>query len=108
MVATINTKYGVFEVSDNGNGGSVLFMNGKKICEFPKIEWWNSDRLISALDEHDEVVRERIKASSTSVEITKDNVLAALDALITFFGNDQKGFYSSRLKQCYNKYLSVK
>lgn len=36
----ITTKYGVFEVTDNGSNGTILSVNGNKVYEFPTISWW--------------------------------------------------------------------
>ena len=51
MKSYITTKYGVFEVTDNGSNGSILSVNGNKVYEFPKISWWDKDRLEKALEE---------------------------------------------------------
>ena len=47
----ITTKYGHFGVTDNGNNGTILSMNGNKVCEFPTISWWDKDKLEKALEE---------------------------------------------------------
>lgn len=47
----ITTKYGHFGVTDNGSNGSILSLNGKKVCEFPTISWWDKDKLEKALEE---------------------------------------------------------
>lgn len=51
MKSYITTKYGVFEVTDNGSNGTILSVNGNKVFEFPKISWWDKDRLEKALEE---------------------------------------------------------
>ena len=47
----ITTKYGVFEVTDNGSNGTILSVNGKKVYEFPTISWWDKDNIEKALEE---------------------------------------------------------
>ena len=51
MKSYITTKYGVFEVTDNGSNGTILSVNGNKIYEFPTISWWDKDKLEKALEE---------------------------------------------------------
>lgn len=51
MKSYITTKYGVFEVTDNGSNGTILSVNGNKVFEFPKISWWDKDKLEKALEE---------------------------------------------------------
>lgn len=103
----INTKYGSFEIMDNGNGGTSLFIGKAKICEFPKVAWWNLDALHTAIEQHHEVIEKRVNERVKEVEVTKENAAEVLAQLIEVFGNDQKGFYASRLKQCLNKYLAA-
>lgn len=45
----ITTKYGVFEVTDNGSNGTILSVNGNKVYEFPTISWWDKDNIEKAL-----------------------------------------------------------
>lgn len=47
----ITTKYGVFEVTDNGSNGSILSVNGNKVFEFPSVPWWDKDNIEKALEE---------------------------------------------------------
>lgn len=47
----ITTKYGHFGVTDNGNNGTIVSVNGNKVCEFPTISWWDKDKLEKALEE---------------------------------------------------------
>lgn len=100
---TINTKYGVFEVVDNGNGGVCLFIGKAKICEFPKVAWWNMDAIEKGIEQHREMIEKRIKERVTELNVTKENASDVIAKLIEVLGNDNKGFYSSRLKQCLNK-----
>lgn len=51
MKSYITTKYGVFEVTDNGSNGTILSVNGNKVYEFPSVSWWDKDRLEKALEE---------------------------------------------------------
>lgn len=105
---TINTKFGCFDVTDNGGNGCCLFMDGKKICEFPKIGWWDRDKIEIALSEHEDVVRERIKERVKIIDVSNENVEEVLEELIRFFGNEQKNFYYARLSQCLAKYKEKK
>lgn len=49
MKSYITTKYGVFEVTDNGSNGTILSVNGNKVYEFPTISWWDKDNIEKAL-----------------------------------------------------------
>lgn len=99
----IQTKYGEFNVVDNGNGGTILCVGDVKICEFPKVSWWNLDGLNKAVEEHHKLIEQRIAERVNKIEVTRDNAAEVLEQLINVLGNEQKGFYSSRLKQCLNK-----
>lgn len=99
----INTKYGTFEVVDNGNGGTSLFIGKSKICEFPNIAWWNLDNLEAAVEQHHDVIEKRIAERVTENKVTKENAAEVLVQLIEVLGNEQKGFYKSRLTQCLNR-----
>ena len=47
------TKFGNFEVSDNGKGcGAVLKMNGVQIIQFPTTPWWDKDTILKRLDKN--------------------------------------------------------
>ena len=50
MKSYIVTKYGLFEVTDNGSNGSILLLNGIKVIEYPTISWWDKDKLEKALE----------------------------------------------------------
>ena len=101
----ITTKYGVFEVSDNGNGGANLYVGGVKVCEFPKVAWWNKDAIENGIEQHHELIEKRIKERDTDngVNVTRDNAKEVIGQLINVFGKEKNGFFASRLKQCYNK-----
>ena len=51
MKSYITTKYGVFEVTDNGSNGTILSVNGNKVFEFHSVSWWDKDNIEKALDE---------------------------------------------------------
>lgn len=51
MKSYITTKYGVFEVTDNGSNGTILSVNGNKVYEFPSVPWWDKDNIEKALEE---------------------------------------------------------
>ena len=106
---TIATKYGTFNVTDNGNNGSIVCIGDVKIAEFPNVSWWNADLLEKVIGQNINVIEKRIeeRVNKTSVIITKDNALQVLEQLTQVLGNEQKGFYSSRLKQCINKLKSA-
>ena len=102
---TITTKYGVFNAVENGNGGTSLFMGKAKICEFPKVAWWNLDAIEKGLEEHHELIEKRIaeRVKENDMDVTRDNAKEIIGELIKVFGKEQNGFFASRLKQCYNK-----
>jgi DUF438 domain-containing protein len=98
----ITTKYGVFEVINNGNGGTSLYVEDTKICEFPKVHWADKDAIDKAVEQHHEVIEQRIK-ERVNVKVTRENAAEVVAQLIDVLGNENKGFYASRLKQCLNK-----
>lgn len=98
----ITTKYGVFEVINNGNGGASLYVEETKICEFPKVHWADKDAIDKAVEQHHEVIEKRIK-ERVNVKVTRENAAEVVTQLIDVLGNENKGFYASRLKQCLNK-----
>lgn len=104
---TINTKYGTFEVVDNGNGGTSLFIGKAKICEFPKISWWNVDGILTAVEQHHDVIVKRIVERVPEVEVTRENAADVIGQLIEVLGNENKGFFKSRLQQCLNKLVAA-
>lgn len=99
----IQTKYGEFNAVDNNNGGVSLFIGDKKIIEFPNVAWWNLDGIENAIEKNIELINKRIEEHMNTLEVTRDNAVEVLERLINVLGNEQKGFYSSRLKQCLNK-----
>ena len=106
---TITTKYGTFNVTDNGKNGTIICIGNVKIAEFPKVSWWDFDSLEKAIGENIDLIEKRIEecVNRTDVAITKDNALQVLEQLAQVLGNEEKGFYSSRLKQCMNRLKSV-
>ena len=54
------TKFGDFEVSDNGKGGAILSMGGVQIIQFPTTPWWDKDTLLKRLDKNKKLVEKRI------------------------------------------------
>ena len=106
---TITTRYGTFNVTDNGKYGVILSIGNVTIAKFPNISWWNWDLLENAIEQNIDIIEKRIEEcfNKKNVTITKDNALQVLEQLAQVLGNEEKGFYSSRLKQCMNKLKSV-
>lgn len=105
---TIVTRHGEFNVESNGANGVSLFMEGTKIAEFPKVNWWDKDGILKGLDDNAELIEQRITERVTNRnKVTKENVTETLEEVLKVLGNDKKGFYSSRLKQCINKLKSA-
>ena len=100
-MATIFTKVGNFEVSNNGSKGSTIYKDGYKVAETP-IAWWNVDELVKAIEENGDLINERM-AKRNKVVVTKENAVECLNALLKVLGKEEKGFYASRLTQCINK-----
>lgn len=102
---TITTKCGTFNVTDNGKNGTIISIGNVRIAEFPKVSWWNWDSLENAIEQNIDLIEKRIeeRVNRTNATITKDNALQVLEQLAQVLGNEEKGFYSSRLKQCMNK-----
>ncbi len=103
----INTKYGSFEVVDNGNGGASLYINDVKICEFPKVAWWNVDAIEKGLEEHKELIQKRIEERVKEVNVTRENAVEVISQIMEVMKDETKGFYASRLRQCLNKLLAA-
>ena len=105
---TITTKYGTFNVTDNGKNGTIICIGNVKIAEFPTVSWWDFDSLEKAIGENIDLIERRIeeRVNGTNVSITKNNALQVLEQLTQVLGNEEKGFYASRLKQCINKLKS--
>ena len=106
---TITTKYGTFNVTDNGKNGAIISIGNVEIAEFTKVSWWDFDSLEKAIGDNIDLIEKRIeeRVNRTDVTITKDNALQVLEQLAQVLGNEEKGFYSSRLKQCMNRLKSV-
>lgn len=116
---TITTKYGTFNVTDNGNNGAIICIGNVKIAdlpntslyvkiaEFPTVSWWDLDSLEKAIGENIDLIEKSIEERVNTPKVTKDNATEVLEQLISVLGNEQKGFYSSRLKQCLNKLKTV-
>ena len=105
----ITTKYGTFNVTDNGRNGSIISVGNIRIAEFPKVSWWNWDALETSIEKNIELIEKRIeeRVNKRNVTITKENAQQVLEQLMQVLANEEKGFYSSRLKQCINKLKSV-
>lgn len=95
------TKFGEFKAENNGNGGVSLYVGDKKIIEFPNICWWDKDAIEKALEKHQPLVEKRLNERCSLV--TKDNVTQVLQEVLEVLGNEDKGFYASRIKQCLNR-----
>ena len=104
---TITTKYGTFNVTDNGKNGTIICIGNVMIAEFPKVSWWDFDALEKAIGENIDLIEKRIEEHMNTPKVTKDNALQVLEQLAQVLGNEEKGFYSSRLKQCMNRLKSV-
>ena len=106
---TITTRYGTFNVTDNGKYGTILSIGNVTIAQFPNISWWNRDLLENAIEQHSELIEQRIeeRVNKRNVTITKENAQQVLEQLMQVLGNEEKGFYSSRLKQGINKLKAV-
>lgn len=103
----ITTKYGTFNVTDNGKNGAIISIGNVKIAEFPKVSWWDFDSLEKAIGENIDLIEKRIEEHMNTRKVTRDNALQVLEQLAQVLGNEEKGFYSSRLKQCMNRLKSV-
>lgn len=109
MGNTISTKLGTFNVESNGNGGSSLFIGNSKIAEFSCVEWWNKDLLEEAITANEETIRCRIeeRVNNNHTAPTREDAIQVLEEMLEVLGDEEKGFYKSRLKQCINKLKSV-
>ena len=108
-MATISTRVGNFNVVENksGNGSIILSMDGKKVCE-TDIVWWDKDALVSAIESNHVLIEEKLKEIENTPLVTKENAMECLEGLVNVLGESKnKGFYTSRLKQCINKLKSA-
>lgn len=96
----IQTKYGSFGVGDNGNSGAELYVGNTKVMEFPKVKWWDADSLMDVIEKNIELIR---KNEEKRKALTRSDAISTLEELAKVLGNEDKGFYSSRLKQCINR-----
>lgn len=64
----MNTKYGEFEVRDNGKGGAILSIDKKDIVQFPKTSWWDMDGLLREVGKNGKLIEKRIKERIGKVE----------------------------------------
>ena len=73
---TITTKYGTFNVTDNGKNGTIISVKNVKIAEFSNVSWWNWDSLENAIEQNIEIIEKRIEEcfNKKNVTITKDNL----------------------------------
>ena len=103
-MATISTRIGEFNVVENNSGnGSIIFKNGKKVCE-TDIVWWDKDNLVRAIEANHVLIEEKLKEIENAPLVTKENALECLEGLVSVLSDKKdKGFYTSRLKQCINK-----
>lgn len=108
--SVISTSIANFDVKDNGNNGTTLFYGGKKVIEFAQVSWWNVDSILNAVECNKEKIQARLKeivsgqgGQNVVEQITKENAVEVLTRLTEVFGNEDKGFYASRLKQCLNR-----
>lgn len=104
----IATKFGTFNAVSNGSNGVCLYMANIKVAEFPKIAWWDKDKILKALDANEELINKRIASrvmntEDKKVNVTRDNVKSVLEDVLQVLSNEEKGFYTSRIKQCLNK-----
>lgn len=97
---TIVTSLGTFTISPKDTENTYIYKNGI-LVSVVDIPYWNKDELVKAIETHKELVL--AKTENQMLFITKDNVKQALERVAEVLGKDEKGFYSSRLKQCINK-----
>lgn len=100
---TIATKYGVFGVEDNNNGGTRIYVGNNNVAEFPKLNWWDADKVQNTIEMNIELIKHSQKNQNDGVNVTMDNAVEILEKLASVLAKESKGFYSSRLKQCLNK-----
>lgn len=98
------TKHGVFQVCNNGSNGASIFVANVKVAEFPNVSWWNVDSLENAIEQNIDLIKKRIEERVYGkTELTKENASEVLERLVEVLGDEDKGFYKSRLNQCINR-----
>ena len=97
---TIATRIGTFEIKNVNGRMTSLFKNGHKVVDIT-IPWWDRDRLVNAIESHHTLIEDSIKEIDGG-----NNAVELVDKLIDILGQQEKGFYLSRLKQIKNRLLS--
>jgi len=97
MKYSITTKFGVFEVSPNGDK-TTIFKDSNKVCDV-FIQWWDKDKIVKYIESHKELF-DNVDVMSF---IDRTNVKEVLQRVNEVLGKEEKGFYSSRIKQCINR-----
>ena len=90
--------------------GGLMAQGKKDEAEQVKAQVKQFSDELAELEKNIELIEERLEErvnNKKNVTITKDNALQVLEQLAQVLGNEEKGFYSSRLKQCMNKLKSV-
>lgn len=101
-LAGIATSIGNFDVMNNGHNGTILYYGGKEVAEFNNVSWWNVDSILNAVENRKKEIQERMRKNAIN-GITKENAAEVMEKLVEVLGGEDKGFYSSRLKQCINR-----
>lgn len=99
-MTTIATRIGTFEVKNINGRMTSLFKNGHKIADIT-IPWWDRDRLVNAIESNHTLIEDNIKDFDGD-----NNAVELVDKLIDILGQQEKGFYLSRLKQIKNRLQS--
>jgi len=99
-MTTIATRIGTFEIKKVNDKMTSLFKKGHKIADIT-IPWWDSDKLVSAIERNHILIEDKMKGIDGD-----NNAVELVDKLIGILGQQEKGFYLSRLKQIKNRLLS--
>lgn len=102
---TITTKYGSFGIENNGKNGAMVYVGKNKVAEFPRLNWWDADKVRDAIEMNIEMINRNLakQTKTDAIKVTRDNAIEVFEQLASVLGNEEKGFYSSRIKQCINK-----
>lgn len=101
----IRTKYGTFGIEQSNNGTS-LFVGETKVIEFPKVNWWDTDTILSKVEKNKDLIVKRVgeAANNATPKVERENVETILKDVLDVLGKeDEKGFYKSRIKSVINK-----
>ena len=76
----ISVSFGIFQLSDNGKGGSIIStIKGKKLAEYPSIPSWNLDAILERVNAEQKMIEGKLAEEQKSMELNDIEVLGMLE-----------------------------